>query len=107
MMGLLVLTPPWYASPVLQKDPYYNFVWHSFASAWFLMFILFMLRYFELWRATCAMASTLPEVIVRDMLPFASFYFVILICSAISVRIAVEVPGDNTITDHAFGSFKN
>jgi len=104
-MMVIVLTPPWYANDSLRQHPTYNFVWHTLASAWFLMFITFSLRYFELWRHTAAMASTLPEVIFKDMLPFGSFYVVILICSAISMRISVET--DSSGADHAFGSFKN
>merc|ERR1719326_1681487 len=105
MMSVLVLTPPWYQADWVRDDPTYQFVWHSFASAWFLVIILFSLRYFELDRRTSAMALTIPEVFRKDVVPFTAFFLVIFWCFAIAIRIACQDQGDHhhRLTDHEFG----
>jgi hypothetical protein len=78
-------------------------IWHCMASTWFLMFVIFSLRYFELFKMTRVLASMIPEIFKRDMLPFMSFFCVIWICFAVSLRVSCEPAGHGA--DHEFGSF--
>merc|ERR1740138_1365176 len=69
LMLIIVLTPPWHQSESVRTDPLYRFVWHTFASIWFMIFVYFSLQFFELFHRTAAMALTIPEVISRDVVP--------------------------------------
>jgi len=87
-MCLLVLTVPWYRQDWVASYPHYNLVWHTLASLWWFVFCAHVLRFFELFEATAPLASALPEIIQRDMIPFLFFYAVILLCSSVALRIA-------------------
>jgi hypothetical protein len=107
LMGIIVISPPWFHKEVHffseRTHVAYNMIWHCMASTWFLMFVIFSLRYFELFKMTRVLASMIPEIFKRDMLPFMSFFCVIWICFAVSLRVSCEPAGHGA--DHEFGSF--
>lgn len=88
VMLLLVLTPPWYTIPGWRHSTTYAFWWHCAACGWWLLFMQYIIYYFELFETTGHLASSLPAIIGYDLVPWTLIFGSIFLSCGVALRVS-------------------
>lgn len=100
LMSIMVITVP-------LESEHYSFVylewWYFGACLWWVLFVVYLLDFFCLFKSTTPIASALPELVTQDVGPWMALYTVIFMGFGMSLRLAAKMAPRN-VKDNVLGS---